>query len=355
MAIGSTLYPNANVSTAGTVSTNNGNRTPVTKVNDGDAVVFIVKNAEGTDYGGNWLATVSIALTSGAALISAPGTRSESRSYTVNGTTYYFSYQSTNNNWGTGAVGSGATEIYNPLGLPVFNDWFMHSVNANFTQAKVEEIIQTLGIVPDYTPSSSGGSVYIGNNSSLPYKVINIFVNRLNKSKIAKGWVGVANEPRLFWGGKKGLIPKMTNNTSPRGLCVSGDNGGSSDTAFYAFDDNPSTYFGAAIENVYGWVSYEFDSLVSIDYVEINACKLAMSNHATYNFTLKVSLYYNGSWHDYGTFELTTYNGTNFVWETFKIFGGTVNNVQKIKVETLTEKIYGTSYHIQSIQAYGKD
>lgn len=199
MAIGSTLYPNANVSTVGTVSTNNGNRTPVTKVNDGDAVVFIVKNAEGTAYGGNWLATVSIALTSEAALISAPNIGSGTRPYTVNGTTYYFGYQSTNKNWGTGAVGSGATEIYNPLGLPVFNDWFMHSTNANFSQAKAEEIIQTLGIVTDYTPSSSGGSVYIGNNSSSPYKVINMWTNIGNTYKVAKGWVGVGNQPKQFW------------------------------------------------------------------------------------------------------------------------------------------------------------
>ena len=136
----STIYPNAEVSTACTVETNNGNRTPVTKVNDGDAIVFIATNSRGSGEGGNWFSAVCVAKTREAALLSAPTTGTGATKYTINGTDYYVSYQSTNAIWG------GGTQFDNPLGLPVFQNFYLCAPNGTPTSEKVMEIIDMLGI-----------------------------------------------------------------------------------------------------------------------------------------------------------------------------------------------------------------
>lgn len=135
----STEYAKANVSGAKTITVNNGRRSPVTK-GPGDAVCFAVRNAEGSAWGGNWMGTVSIALSAESAKLYAPGMGSGAGAYTIDGITYYAGYQSSNASWG------GATEISSPINVPIFDDWFMHDVNGAFTQAKIEEIIDVLGI-----------------------------------------------------------------------------------------------------------------------------------------------------------------------------------------------------------------
>lgn len=135
----STEYAKANVSGAKTITVNNGRRSPVTK-GPGDAVCFAVRNAEGSAWGGNWMGTVSIALSAESAKLYAPGMGSGAGAYTIDGITYYAGYQSSNASWG------GATEISSPINVPIFDDWFMHDVNGAFTQAKIEEIIDALGI-----------------------------------------------------------------------------------------------------------------------------------------------------------------------------------------------------------------
>lgn len=137
-----TEYAKANVSVrSGTqiITTNNGSRSPVTK-GKGDAVCFAVRNAEGSSWGGNWMGTVAIGLSEEAAKLYSPYTGAGIGTYTIDGITYYVGYQSTNASWG------GGTDISSPIGVPIFQDWFMHEVNGAFTQAKIEEIIDVLGI-----------------------------------------------------------------------------------------------------------------------------------------------------------------------------------------------------------------
>lgn len=139
-AIFSNLYPTANVSRAGIITQNNGSRSPVTKSNDGDSVCFAVRNGQGSDYGGNWIVTMCIALSRDAALLVQPGTGAGVGSYTINGVTYYYGFQSSNPSWG------GATQVSSPIDIPIFDDWFICAPNAGITQAKFEEIIERLGI-----------------------------------------------------------------------------------------------------------------------------------------------------------------------------------------------------------------
>ena len=215
MTIHSTLYPNASVSKAGTVSENNGSRSPVTKVNNGDAVVFIVKNGLNSSYGGNWLVTVSIALTSEAARISAPGTGENTTQHVIDGVTYWIAYQTTNANYGHG------TEVINPLGLPVLQDYYICDVNSSPTTARVAQIISDLDITTQ--SSEVGGSVYIGDNSNTPSKVIALHIGDADNRprKIIKGWIGDSdNKPRLFWGGgelqifENGIFNNVPNGTN---------------------------------------------------------------------------------------------------------------------------------------------
>lgn len=147
-SIYSYLYPNANVYSAGTVSVNNGNRNPVTKANNGDAVVFCVRNGSGDEYGGNWLVTICIALSSEAALLTAPNISAGTTPYTINGITYYVGGQGTNASWG------GATTISSPIGVPIFDDWFMWRPNYSMSEATLIEILQRLQIYP----YNSGGT-----------------------------------------------------------------------------------------------------------------------------------------------------------------------------------------------------
>lgn len=188
----STIYPNANRYTAGDIAKNNGTRTPVKKVYNGDAVAFLATNCAGSNYGGNWIGTFTIALTHDAAHITAPNSGgTNTTSHTINGITYWISLQITNGSWGGGTV------LDNPLGLPVLENYFIVNVNSSPTDAKVEELIRLLKIYP----YNSGGL---------------------------------------------GLIPNMISNVRPYGTVTtdgfSGFNGAvlSSNEAYYAFDGNNS-------------------------------------------------------------------------------------------------------------------
>ena len=139
--IRSILYSNANVSDAGVMSIMNGNRSPVEKVNNGDAVVFCVRNGQGTGYGGNWMVTVAIALSDEAAELTAPNTGNNDKvNYTINGVTYYAYWKGSNSRYGW------ATEISSPIGLPIFDDWNVVSANFVMSIEQMKDIIQTLDI-----------------------------------------------------------------------------------------------------------------------------------------------------------------------------------------------------------------
>lgn len=138
----STEYAKANVSVpSGTkvITVNNGNRSPVSK-GKGDAVCFAVKNAEGGSWGGNWMGTVSIALSAEAALLTAPNIGGRTGHYTIDGITYYVGYQSSNARWG------GATEVSSPINVPILEDFFICNPNQSPTDEKVAEIIELFGI-----------------------------------------------------------------------------------------------------------------------------------------------------------------------------------------------------------------
>lgn len=136
----SKYFVNAYVYSSGTVSKNNGSRTPVTKPNDGDGVCFISKNGLGTGWGGNWIVTCCIALSRDAALLTAPNIGNNVTSHVINGVTYWIGLQATNGSWG------GGTQVENPLGLPIYDDLYICPVNASPSTARVAELIELLGI-----------------------------------------------------------------------------------------------------------------------------------------------------------------------------------------------------------------
>lgn len=136
----SLTYPNANVFDAGTISKNNGSRTPVTKPNEGDGVCFISLNGLGTSFGGNWIVTCCIALSSDEALLTAPSIGNNVTSHVINGVTYWIGLQATNASWG------GGTQVENSLGLPVYEDLYICEVNRSPTTERVAELIALLGI-----------------------------------------------------------------------------------------------------------------------------------------------------------------------------------------------------------------
>ena len=144
------------------------------------------------------------------------------------------------------------------------------------------------------------------------------------------------------------LIPQMTSNTTPEGSCTAGD-GIPSNTAYYAFDRDNETFVGASSENVFGYVEYTFAELVNINRVMVTARQLSVTG--TYTFTLKVSLYVGDSWSDLGTFAIDN-QGMQGTWKIYTLdASATFIGVEKIRVETLNQKIWGESYHIAEIQA----
>ena len=301
--IWSVEYPNANIYSAGTVSTNNGERSPVTKVNSGDAVIFLVKNGlVDYSYGGNWFVTCCIALTASASALSDPTGVGGGPpvAYTINGITYYVSYNATNANWGH------ATTINNPLGLPVLENYYIAAVNNSPTASTIAELIDMFDIYPR------------GNDNT-------------------------------------GKIPQMTSNTTPSGTVggsyLLGRNGTYYDanSKYYAFDRDNNTYVTYGDEDVTGYIQYDFASSTSFNRVVVTACKITMYTARNESFTVEV--YYGGSWHSYGSFTITEDNGLNYVWKDYTI-SGSVSGVTAIRVNSITQKNYGYNIAIANIQAY---
>lgn len=293
----SLIYPNANVYSAGAVSVNNGNRSPVTKTGNGDSVVFCVRNGSGSEYGGNWMDTVCIALTPEAALLTAPNIGSGTVPYTIEGVTYYVSGQGSNASWG------GATTISSPIGVPIFDDWFMWQPNYNMEQSVLIEILQRLKIYPYYR-----------------------------------------------------VIPIMSSNTTPYGTVITdyfvGYDGSyrSTNEAYYVFNGNSSNHIEIGTENAYGEIEYDFDSSVAFESIVVRACKIRMSSANPRNESLSVYVY-DGSWNLYGTINITEDHGMNYTFKDY-IIRNSVSNITKIKVVNNNQKTYGYNIAIESIQAY---
>ena len=175
-------------------------------------------------------------------------------------------------------------------------------------------------------------------------------VNGLSKA-VSKAYCPVSGLSKQFWTETTPstfLIPQMTSNTQPEGVCTAGD-GIDNNYAYYAFDRDLNTYVGASSNNTYGWVQYEFATPVTISCVMVTARQLSLTG--TYTFTLKVSLYYESEWHEYGQFTLRN-QGMSSIWEIYSLQDqNPINGVEKIKVETLNPKLYGESYLIAEIQA----
>lgn len=217
---GFTARSDSIVSTADTVlSSWSGGRSPFKKTNNGEAACMLAKNgAYDPSYGGNWCGALSFSDTEAKTHINSPDYRAGTSSYIhkINNINYCVGYLWSNANWG----GATLANFTNPQDLPTTTNVYVHRTNNGSTNEQIKHCLRFLnfkwiggavtitynGMFTQYgitgNPDPSGdysGNVYIGNNSNSPYKVINIFVNRLNKSKIAKGWVGVGNQPKQFW------------------------------------------------------------------------------------------------------------------------------------------------------------
>ena len=147
------------------------------------------------------------------------------------------------------------------------------------------------------------------------------------------------------------LIPKMTSNTTPKGVASSqwGQD------AYKAFDQNSSTSIANGNENSYGYIEYDFADPVTISKVEFTGSVGSIApNYKDFDFD--VYLYYNAQWNLYGSFTLTGVPGDNpSPPNTYEIEEGEISNVLKLKIEAKTQKTYGNGYQVIEIMAYGPD
>jgi hypothetical protein len=125
------------VTQTGTLSTNNGSRTPVTKVNNGKAAGLISTNTFGDVFGGNWIGVTLLSLEKDAALVHEPTNNYNKDSIFVDGYRIYYGRASTNSSRG------GGTTFTNPLGLPVTNDVIM-TINQKLTESEMRNIMRIL-------------------------------------------------------------------------------------------------------------------------------------------------------------------------------------------------------------------
>ncbi|MBO5971350.1 MAG: hypothetical protein J6S14_22990 [Clostridia bacterium] len=135
---------NAIVSQAGAViSTFTGNRSPVTKLNSGDAACLIGKNVMGTGWGGNWCEFFGISDVQSAAIINMPTQGAGAGKATINNIDYYVSGPASNASWG----GATPNTITNPLDLPVISDKQLNYPNGSMTIAQIKFIIRYTNIL----------------------------------------------------------------------------------------------------------------------------------------------------------------------------------------------------------------
>ena len=117
----------------GIICENNGERSPITKVNNEESICFIVTDAGGNDYGGNWIFVFSIGFTDSAAKLTSPNIGNAT--IQIDGITYYIYWSGSNASYG------GATEFYNPLNLPVFNGKVIN-INSNPTTEQLKYMLE---------------------------------------------------------------------------------------------------------------------------------------------------------------------------------------------------------------------
>lgn len=196
-------------------------------------------------------------------------------------------------------------------------------------------------------------SVYLGSSSNSPINIVDMYLGSSSNTpvKIVKAWIGSSNNtPVLFWGGD--IIPKMTSNTSPKGIVTAsgfiGKNGTISNI-YFAFNRTNQNWIEIQNENVLGYIQYDFDSSVSFSRVVVSACKISMSSARNESFTISVEC--NGQWQTYGSFTITENNGLNYVFKKYTVYNS-VSNVTAIRISNDVMKTYGYNVAIADIQAY---
>lgn len=141
------------VSTAGTILTeNDGQRTPITKTNDGRSAVLLGYNSGGTGYNGNWFYTFSLSSDKERCKITTPTQNTNAVSYVIDNRTYWFSYSGTSPRWG------GSSTYTNPLNLPSTQDVQLINGGSSFTNAQatyVKELLEANIIGGDITVSGT--------------------------------------------------------------------------------------------------------------------------------------------------------------------------------------------------------
>ncbi len=133
------------VSNAGTVlSTNNGERNPVTKKNDGAAACLLSINSSdpADDYGGNWLRTNLIGPTRSSVEGSVPNSPWDYQEFNIDGNLVCVGGCATNENWG------GASIMSNPQDFPMVTGVPLFVVNRGSTEAHVRKMMEILSYLP---------------------------------------------------------------------------------------------------------------------------------------------------------------------------------------------------------------
>lgn len=208
---------NAIVSRGNTLlSENDGSRSPVIKLNDGDAACIAsydgiqdIWDEDHWRYGGNWFGIVTISDNRYSAYTSAGTSGTSPYGLDFNNLTYYYQEQFSNSQWGM------ASEMTNPLGLPELYGYKFATVNEQPTKRRFLEALQIIGF------QFIGGAVTLEHNGVIiqygidvipfnerAYVGVNGSASRITKMyvgvngtprKVIKGYVGVNGTPRRFW------------------------------------------------------------------------------------------------------------------------------------------------------------
>lgn len=142
---GFTARSDSLVFNAGTIlSTNNGNRTPVTKKNDGFAACLLAINSSDPAgaYGGNWFLTTLMGPTRSSVEASCPNHYWSVQEFNINGYTVYVGGSATNEQWG------GASIMSNPQDFPMVTGVPLFLTNRGYTEAHVRKMMEILSYLP---------------------------------------------------------------------------------------------------------------------------------------------------------------------------------------------------------------
>lgn len=148
---------NALVTTGNTIiSENNGDRSPITKTNNGYAACLIGENALGDQYGGNWFVYGGISDTSAKAEIRNPRQSVEMKSFNIHNLTYYLSTCGTNRDWG------GATTTTNPLNIPKTINYQWASPNETVSEQSFKYLLRYANVL------------FVGEAVTVSYRGLNV-------------------------------------------------------------------------------------------------------------------------------------------------------------------------------------